>query len=46
MCIVGEGTADPKKCTLITFNTNREERVVAEVEYLWGVRWDASMVSV
>ncbi len=31
VCVFGENSENPQKCTLITFNTKREEKVVAEV---------------
>ncbi len=35
VCVFGEKSTNRKKCVLITFNTKREEKVVAEVDYRW-----------
>ncbi len=36
VCVFGEKSIDRKKCVLITFNTKREEKVVAEVDVRLG----------
>ncbi len=36
VCVFGENPKNPKKCTLITFNTKLEETLIAEVDYRWG----------
>ncbi len=33
VCIFGESAKKPGRCTLITFNTKRQETVIAEVDY-------------
>ncbi len=33
VCVFGENLKNQNKCTVMTFNTKREETVVAEVDY-------------